>query len=69
MGSEYPRSLSANAAMPPAKPSTEPTERSMLPETITISIPTASTPVTDICVIRLERLRGVRKIELVAQWK
>ena len=50
-----------NAAMPPAKPSTDPTDRSMLPETMSISIPTAIMPVTDICVIRLDRLRGVIK--------
>ena len=34
----------------------------MLPETMTISIPTARIPVTDICSIRFDRLRGVRKI-------
>ena len=41
----------------------------MFPETMTINIPTARIAVTDICVIRLERFRGVRKIESVAQWK
>jgi hypothetical protein len=34
---------------------------------ISISMPTARIAVTDICVIRLERFRGVRKIESVAQ--
>src|SRR5688500_17941684 len=58
-----------SAAIPPANPRTDPTERSMFPETITISIPTASIAVNDICVARLERLVGVRNIEPVAQWK
>ena len=59
----------AYAAMPPANPRTDPTDRSMLPDTITISMPTARIAVTDIWVIRLDRFREVRKIEFVAQWK
>src|SRR4051794_13784527 len=55
--------------MPPVNPRTEPTDRSILADTMTISIPTARMAVTDICVIRLERFRGVRKMLSVAQWK
>src|SRR2546421_7168815 len=58
------------AAIPPANPSTDPADRSIFAETITISIPTAMMPVTDIWVIRLDRLRAVRKVfPGVAQWK
>ena len=46
---------------------TDPTDKSMLPDKMTISIPTASTPVTAVCVIRLDKLRGVIKIPPVAQ--
>src|SRR5690242_2809534 len=57
------------ATTPPVNPRTEPAERSIFPETMTISIPTAMIAVTDICVMRLEMLRAVRKVVPVAQSK
>jgi hypothetical protein len=53
--------------MPPANPRTEPTDKSMFPDTMTMSIPTARMPVTDIWVIKFDRFRGVRNIDSVAQ--
>ena len=63
----YPKFVSTIAETPPANAKSEPTDKSMLPETITISIPTAKIPVTEVCGIRLDRFHGDRKIPLVCQ--
>ena len=46
----------------PANPSADPTDRSIFPDTITISMPTARMAVTDIWVIRFDRFLEVRKV-------
>jgi D-xylose transport system permease protein len=67
--SPQPSHVSSMAAMPPVRPATDPTERSICPLTMTISMPTASTPVTAVCRIKLEKLRASRKTPPVAQVK
>jgi hypothetical protein len=65
----YPHQPCAMAAMPPASPTSDPTDRSIWAVMITINIPTASTPVTEVCRIRLEKFRGSRKMWPVEKWK
>jgi len=44
------------------KPSREPTDRSMLRETMMRTMPVAMTATEAVCTDRLKRLRGVRKL-------
>ncbi len=44
------------------KPSMEPTERSMLRDTMMSTMPVAMTATEAVCTDRLKRLRGVRKL-------
>ena len=53
----------------PAKPSSEPTERSILRSTMTKTMPVAMMPTTLVCTARFHRLRAVRKVPCVKIWK
>ena len=46
----------------PTTPTIEPTERSMLRETMTSTIPVAMIPTEEVCTERFHRLRGVRNV-------
>ncbi len=48
------------AMIMPRRPSSEPTERSMLRVTMTKTMPVAITATEEVCTERLKRLRGVR---------
>ena len=68
-GSGMPCVTSSTAAMPPSRPSSEPTDRSISPAMMTNAMPQATMPVTAICRIRFERLRGEVKPPSVFQLK
>jgi hypothetical protein len=55
------------AATPPSRPAIAPTDRSICPATITITMPMARREVTHIWRVRSERLRGERKVPSVAR--
>ena len=46
------KAAAKSVAKAPAKPKIEPTDKSIFPETMTINIPTAMTPVTAVCIVR-----------------
>src|SRR5882724_8045548 len=52
----------------PVKPTSEPTERSMLRETITSTMPVAITATDAVCTDRFQRLREVRNVPLAKRW-
>ena len=62
--SGQPYMTSSTAATPPSRPSNEPTDRSISPETMTNTIAEASMPVIAICRSRLEKLRAVRNCDV-----
>ena len=51
--------------MPPRRPMAEPTDISMLPVTMTSSIPSARMPVTAVWRNRMERFRGDSEVPFV----
>ena len=51
------------------KPATEPTLRSMWPDTITKSMPSAMTMMKLFCCTRLLRLTGLKSVPEVVNWK
>ena len=57
------------AASAPMKPATEPTLRSMWPETITSSMPSAMTMMKLFCCTRLLRFTGLNSVPDVVNWK
>ena len=57
------------AASAPMKPATEPTLRSIWPETITSSMPSAITMMKLFCCTRLLRLTGLNSVPFVVNWK
>ena len=54
--------------MAPMKPATEPTLRSMWPETITNSMPRAITMMKLFCCTRFDRFSGLNIVPLVKYW-
>ena len=58
-----------SAQTAPAKPRTDPTERSMWPATITSTMPMARIAVVTVCTKRFDRFRGVRKTRSVTKEK
>ncbi len=57
------------AASAPMKPATEPTLRSIWPETITSSMPSAITMMKLFCCTRLLRFTGLNSVPIVVNWK
>ena len=57
------------AASAPMKPATEPTLRSIWPETITKSMPNAITMMKEFCWTRLLRFTGLNSVPEVVNWK
>ena len=57
------------AASAPMKPATEPTLRSMWPDTITSSMPSAITMMKLFCCTRLLRFTGLNSVPFVVNWK
>ena len=53
----------------PMNPSIDPTDRSMLRETMTNTIPVAMMATIAVCRERNQRLRGVRNVPPVQKWK
>ena len=51
------------------KPSREPTDRSMLRETMTSTMPVAMIATVEVCTDRFQRLRGVRNTPPDMMWK
>ena len=54
--------------MPPRRPDSEPTDKSISAAMMTNTIPLASMPVIAICLSRLEKLRAVRNSDTPREW-
>jgi hypothetical protein len=57
------------AASAPMKPATDPTLRSIWPETMTSSMPSAITMMKLFCCTRLLRFTGLNSVPEVVNWK